>query len=668
MASHPTDTATQPHHIEPVDREEGAAQAEIGGIGGKVVFAIALAMTGYHMWIALAGVPEPFELRPVHLGFAMVLGFCLYPARPHAGRRTSVPWYDWLFAAISIAIPLNIELNYERIVMRFPYVDEVTQVDFVLGICLVVLILELTRRILGWGLVLVALAFIAHSVFGQYLPGILYHPGVEVLQFVDHVYLTTTGIYGSIVGISATFIFLFILFGVFLQQVGASRFFMDVAISATRKERGGPAKASTIASAFFGMISGSTVANVYTTGAITIPLMIKTGFRRRFAAGVEAVSSASGQVMPPVMGATAFLIAEFTGIRYGQVAVAAIAPSFLYLFSIYWMVHFQANRQHLPLYRDEDIPDVRRVLRMDSHLMLPIFLLIGLLTMGYTPYYAAIFAIIGLVLTSFLRRHTRLDFGRLLHAMEDGARKATPIAIAMGCAGLIVATSEMTGVAYKFTNLILALSDGSLFTALLLIALSTIVLGMDLPVIVSFIIASLFGVPVLMDLGIDRFTAHMFVFYYAILAAITPPVCMGAYAAASIAGSKMFSTGLTAMQIGIASYILPFMIAYNPELLYRGDLVATLSAVGTAALGILALASAVQGYFLVRSRWHERAALAAVGLLLMAPGLVGGSIGVGLLALATILQWPRVRGSAWKSFLGRESDPSDAPAGTAGPR
>lgn len=639
----------------------GAADRDVGdqrtpaGLTGYLVVGVALAMTAYHMAIAILGVPEPMRLRPVHLGFAMFLAFCLYPARPSARAGAKIPWYDWICAALSIAIPAHIQISYERIVERYPYVEPLTVADLVLGVALVLLILELTRRILGWGLVIVALAFILHTVFGKYMPGVLYHPGAEPIQFIDHVYLTTTGVYGSIVGISATFIFLFILFGVFLQQVGAADFFMKLAISATKRERGGPAKAATLSSAFFGMMSGSTVANIYTTGAITIPLMIRTGFNRRFAAGVEAVASASGQIMPPVMGATAFLIAEFTGQRYGEVALAAIAPGLLYLSAIYWMVHFQANKKKLPLYREEDLPDVRTALRDESHLMIPIGVLVVMLSLGYTPYYAAMVAIVAVCAASFLRRNTWLTPRRLLNAMEDGARKATPIAIAMACAGLIVATTDMTGVAYKFTSLILSLSDGSLFAALLLIGLSTILLGMDLPVIVSFIIASLFGVPVLIELGIDRFTAHMFVFYYAILAAITPPICMGAYAAASIAGSRMFSTGLTAMKIGVASYILPFMIAYNPELLYSGDLFATITATFTAGLGILALASAVQGYLITEGGWSERAALLMAAFLLMASDLMTDAIGIALVAGVAFFQSRRLKGTSMlAAFLGRE--------------
>ncbi len=626
---------------------------------------IAIAMTSYHVYIAYAGIPEPLLLRSIHLGFAMVLGFALFRARRPGSaeeveggdgppRAQTIPWYDWIFIALSVAIAAHITLDYQRIVFRFPYVDPMTTTDVVLSITLVFLILELTRRILGWGLVIIALIFIIHSVLGNQLPGFLYHPGVDMTQFVDHIYLTTTGIYGTIVGLSATFIFLFILFGVFLQKVGASRFFMNIAISVTKKERGGPAKAATIASAFFGMMSGSTVANVYTTGAITIPLMIRTGIKKRFAAGVEAVASASGQIMPPVMGATAFLIAEFTGRRYIDVAIAGIAPAFLYLFAIYWMIHFQANRQKLPTYNAADVPNIAEVFRRDAHLIAPIAALIIMLSLGYTPYYSALFAIIALAVVSLVRAHTRMSVMRILDAFEDGARKATPIAIAMGCAALIVSTTELTGVAYKFTAMILTFSDGSLFVALLLIALSTIILGMDLPVIVSFIIASLFGVPVLIELGVDRFTAHMFVFYYAILAAITPPICMGAYAAASIAGSNMFRTGLTAMQIGTAAYILPFMLVYEPNIMYQGDIGLTLFSVSTAAVGILALASGVQGYFLTESRIYERLALIAAALLAMAPDGQTDLAAFLLILVVVMLQARRVPGNKVRAFLGRD--------------
>lgn len=627
-------------------------QRVFSGLNKKIVALVAIMFAGYHLTIAFLGVPEPFQLRPIHLGFAMFLGFVIYPFSKKS-KRDSVPWYDWILAGISVAIPLHIQLNYERITWRFPYLDELTMADMILGVLLVILIMELTRRIVGWALVILALLFVGHSLLGKQLPGILYHPGVSVNQFIDHIYLTNTGIYGSILGVSATYIFLFILFGAFLQKVGASKFFMSIAISLTKKERGGPAKAAVIGSAFFGMISGSAVANVYTTGAITIPLMIRSGFKRTFAAGVEAVSSASGQVMPPIMGTAAFLIAEFTNRAYIEVATAAIVPSLLYLFAVYCMVHFQALKTNLPLYRQEDLPNMSEVFKRDFHLLFPIGVLVFLLVSKYTPYFAAFWAILALVAISFIRAHTRQSIKGFLEVMESGAKKATPIAVAIACASIIVGTTELSGVAYKFSSNILDWSGGNLPIALILIAVATIILGMDLPIVVSFLIASLFGVPVLMELGVDRFIAYMFVFYYAILATITPPVCMSAFAGASIAGCSMMRAGLQAVQIGISAYILPAMFVYNPSLLYQGDLMATLPAAFTAAIGIVALASGVQGYLVTKSYWFERIMMLSTALLLIKPGSYTDIVGFAIIAIVVLLQTIRAKVNPLKAILGR---------------
>jgi TRAP transporter 4TM/12TM fusion protein len=641
----------------PASEEEDSTKSEgsreLTGYSAKVVLWVAVAMTAYHLYIAFAGVPEPFRLRPIHLGFAMFLGFALYPFSKKRGSRNHTPWYDWFLALLSLGPPIYIQLNYEDVTERYPYLTTLSVGEWVFGVLLILLILELTRRIVGWGLVILALFFLGHSLFGPYLPGDLYHPGVSLNQLVDHVYLTNTGVYGSIVGISATFIFLFIVFGTFLQSAGASQFFMNMAISVTKRARGGPAKASTISSAFFGMISGSAVANVFTTGAITIPLMIKTGFKRHFAGGVEAVSSASGQVMPPIMGSAAFLIAEFTGVEYIEVALAAAIPSLLYLFAIYWMVHFQALRSGLPSYRDADLPNMREVFRRDAHLLIPIFLLVYLLLQRYTPYFAAFYAILALTAISFVRAHTRLDWEKLVSTMANAAKKGTPIAVVIGCAGLIVATTTLTGLPYKFTASILSWSGGYLPVALVLVGVATIILGMDLPIVVAFIIASLFGVPALLELGVDRFVAHMFIFYYAILATITPPVCMTAYSAATIAGASMWKTGITAVQIGIAAYILPIMFVYNPSLLYQGDLFKSLTAAVSAAIGIIALASAVQGFLIARSHWYERVAMGVIALLFLKPGFVTDAIGLSVLALIVLLQTTRIKTSPIKALLGR---------------
>jgi TRAP transporter 4TM/12TM fusion protein len=622
------------------------------GLPLKVVLLTAAAMSLYHLTIAFIGIPEPMRLRPVHVGFAMFLGYCLYPFRKKT-RKDSVPWYDWVLALLSVSCAAYIQIDYARIAWRYPFIDPLTPADIFFGVLVIVLVLELARRVVGWGLVGIALLFIIHTLYGRYMPGILYHPGVKFTKFIDHIYLTVSGLYGGVVNTSATYIFLFILFGSFLQAVGASQFFMNMAISITKKARGGPAKASVIASAFFGMISGSAVANVYTTGSITIPLMIKSGFKRHFAGGVEAVSSASGQVMPPIMGSAAFLIAEFTMRPYKDIALASAIPSLLYLLAVYWMVHFQALKTNLPMYRLEDIKEMRQVMKNDAHLLLPIILLVVLLLADYTPYFAAFYSSLALVAVSWFRRHTRVDLRRIWDVLVNTATKATPIAVAISCAGLLVGTTEMTGVPYKFSAAILDLSQGHLPVALALIAVSTIILGMDLPIVVSFTIASLFGVPALVELGVDRFVAYMFVFYYAILATITPPVCMSAYAAASIAGSTMFKTGFQAMQIGIASYIIPVMFVYSPQLLYQGDVASSLQAGITAAFGIIALASSVQGYFITQSRWYERICMAAVALLLIKPGLSTDAVGAALLAAVMLLQCLRAKRSPWAGILGK---------------
>ncbi|MCP1677264.1 TRAP transporter 4TM/12TM fusion protein [Natronocella acetinitrilica] len=545
-------------------------------LGVRLLSAVTVAVALYHFYIALTGVPEPMVARPIHVSALLFLGFLLLPFRRPPETQDEgeiaeefVPrWFDWGLAVLGIVSAVYIINDYDRISHRFVYLDPVEPMDWIVGLTTLALIIELARRVVGLILPLIVAAFAVFTLLGSYLPGVLRHQGTSAEKLFDHVFLTTTGVYGTLASLSLSIVFMFIAFGAFLQAAGGERLLSQIIVAMTRGRKGGPAKASVVASVLFGALTGSGAANVYATGAVTIPLMRRAGYKREFAAATEACASQLGQLLPPVMGAAAFIIAEFSRVSYGYVAMAALVPSFFYVLALYLAVHIESTKAGIGIYEpDDERTDIWLLLSRYWHLVLPLIILVVLLVLRYTPYFAATVATLAVIPISWLRKETRMGVRTVIRALTITMQRVVSIGIVLVCAGIGVAILEMTGVPYQVTGLLVNLSGGHMLPALLIVGAMTILLGFGMPVTGAFLIASLFGASALMEFGIDPFTAYMIIFLFALTANITPPVCVATFAAASIAQCNFMRAGMRGLRLGMPAYVIPIVIAYNPTLL-----------------------------------------------------------------------------------------------------
>ena len=603
----------------------------------KVMALIAIFMSLYHLYAAAFGAPEAMMHRSIHLAFTLILVFLLTLTSESQKSKAKI-YSDSVLLVLTLLSLGYIFLNYEYVVTRYPYVEALTQWDFVMGIILTLILLEASRRLIGWALPVTAVAFLLYALFGQHLPGLMRHTGFSVESIIDQLYLTTEGIFGIPLGVSATYVILFIIFGAFLEQSGTGQFFMDFATSLVGGSKGGPGKISCVSSSLFGTISGSAVANVMVDGWLTIPLMKRTGFKHEFAAAVEATASTGGQIMPPVMGAAAFVIAEFTGIAYIDICKHALIPALLYYLALFMAIHFEATKTGLLGIPKEERPKLGFVIVAKGHLFLPLAVIVYFMLAGYTPMYACIYATLSVVLIALLRKDTRMGLMKILNALEFGAKNTLTVAAACACAGIVVGMINLTGLGLKFTSLILLIAGESLAPALVFTMVAGIVLGMGLPTTAAYIVQAALLIPALIKLGIPTIGAHLFVFYFAIISAITPPVAMAVYAAAGISGSNLWRTGLAAMKIGATGFIVPFMFVYGPSLLLIGspsDIVLTII---SASIGVIALSAGLAGWFFKEATYLERGMLVAAALLLIKPGLYTDAIGLVLLILVMVIQ------------------------------
>jgi TRAP transporter 4TM/12TM fusion protein len=580
------------------------------------------------------------------LALLLPLTFLLYPAGKTSptNRATAL---DILMALAAVVTALYIGIwDYDRIITRMIYVDPLTPWDWVFGVIIILLVLEATRRIIGVPMALVGVLSLVYAYLGPYLPARIAHPGFPLTQVLEHLYLTSEGIFGIPLGASATFIFLFVLFGAFLEKSGAGKFFIDLACGLAGGVRGGPAQVAVVTSALEGTVSGSAVANTIGSGTFTIPLMKSLGYKAHFAAAVEASASTGGQIMPPVMGVAAFILAEFVGIPYISVCVAALIPALLYFLAVGFMVDFEAAKLGLKGLPREMRPDLKKILREGLHLILPLFALIYFLVEGYTAFRAAFYAIVVVIASSFLRKATRMSLSSIVSALELGALNAIMVAVACASAGIIIGVISLTGLGVKFVALVVNFSQGILFLALPLVMLASLLLGMGVPTTAAYIMVAALAVPALVELGVDRLAAHLFAFYFACVSAITPPVAVAAYAGAGIARANPFLVGVTAVKLAIAAYVVPFMFVYGPALLFKGTAVEILTATVTACLGCYSLAGGVQGWLLGPATYPQRALLLVSALALIKPGYVTDAVGVGLLLL--VMVWQKASGRPGK--------------------
>jgi TRAP transporter 4TM/12TM fusion protein len=595
-----------------------------------LITAVGVAMSAFHLYIAWYGPPDALTLRTVHLGFALVLAFLTLPARSR-GRPEQPGWLELALVVASLVACGYLVVERDYITTRMMYADPLETVDWVLAVVTVLLVLEATRRAVGLTLPLTAVAFLVYAVF---------FAESDLLQLAEQMYLGTEGIFGIPVYVSATYVMLFILFGALVERTGTGQLFMDFAMSLAGHSVGGPAKVSCITSGMFGTVSGSAVANVMTTGTFTIPLMKRIGYRPAFAGAVEAVASTGGQIMPPIMGAAAFIMAEFLGISYLKVAMYALLPALLYYFAVFMSVHFEAKRTGMRGLPRAELPRLAKVLKERGHLFLPLAIIIGVLMAGYSAPFAALCGIASTIPAALLRSTTRgyVRLGNIVEALEAGARNTVTVALACACAGIVIGVIFLTGLGLEFTSLVLAAAANHMIVALLLTMVAGIILGMGMPTAPAYIMQTALLVPALVKLGVLVEAAHMFVFYFAILSAITPPVALAVYAANGISRAQLWDSSLAAMRLGLTGYIIPFMFVFGPPLLLIGSPSEIALAAVTATVGVVCLAAGLFGYLVRPTTGWQRVLLLAAAIVLIKPGIMTDLIGAGLAGTVLAVQ------------------------------
>ncbi len=675
------------------------------GLIAKVVAAIAITFSCFQLYTAIFGVLDAMIQRSIHLSFGMALVFLLYPTSKKWPKNKLHP-LDLALSVLGAITPMYIIINYGELVKR---AGTATTADMIVGVIGILLVLEAARRIVGLPIVIIAGTFILYAFVGPYLPGKLAHRGVDVGDLVQHLYFTTEGVFGIPLGVSSTFIFLFILFGAYLEKTGLGQYFMDLANSIAGRASGGPAKVAVLSSGLMGTVSGSSVANVVGTGSFTIPMMKRLGYSPEFAGAVEATASTGGQLMPPIMGAAAFLMAEMTNIPYVRIIGAAVIPALLYYFGVWAGVHFEAKKLGLRGMTKEELPNLKEIFFNRGYLMLPLVGIVWLLVTGYTPMLAAFYAIIlsvaaailgwwaplpiggmlvlfavmkpifhvgefgadgaakyltemtplgalavlAAVLAGFalLKKKPRIGAREIIGGLESGARGAIGVLVATACAGIIIGVVTKTGLGLKLGEVLVDLANGNLILTLVFTMLTSIILGMGIPTTANYIITSTIAAPAIImilrqkypELPIDAISiilpAHMFAFYFGIIADVTPPVALAAFAGAGIAKANPMKTGLQASKLAIAAFLVPYIFVLNPAMLMIDlKLLPGIQMVITSMVGIIGVSSGVMGYLVHKALWWERIALILGGILLVDPGFVTDLIGIALMASAVVSQ------------------------------
>ena len=667
----------------------GYAAAVVGVVGGV--------MSLYHVYARLTpAAPDALVLRMIALAFCLTLAFLLFPrnaatpldeestrlgeAADDAAAPSAIPWGDLGLAALSIAAMAYFFVFYEYITTRFPTAHPLSALDMIVGTVVVLLVLEATRRTLGAALPVLCLIFIAYGLAGPWLPGPLRHKGLTYEILIDQTVFTSEGLFGIPLGVAASYVILFIIFGAFLEKSGAGQFFMHLANAVAGAQRGGPGKVAVISSSLFGTISGSAVANVMVDGWLTIPMMKRTGFKPEAAAAIEATASTGGQIMPPVMGAASFVMAEFLGIPYWHVMVAAAIPAIFYYVALFAAIHFNASRAGLRGLPRDELPRLGDVLWSQGHLLAPVVVIFLLLLEGFTATYAALVATLavvyawllggwvwpllaagaglwftgggpwpwaGLAAAGLAGALARLGGPRAVWdllrrdaplALRDGAFQTVPVAMATAAAGIMIGIILQTGLAIRFTSFLVDFAGGSLIVALVITMIAAVVLGTALPTTPAYIMLAALLIPALIKLGVPPLAAHMFAFYFGCLSAVTPPECLAVYAAASIARCSVWGAGWQAVKFAAAGFVVPYFFIYYPALLFQGPWSDIAQALVTGTIGVVALAAGLEGYFLRTATWLERGLFLAAALLLIDPQLVTDLLGLLLLAAALAAQ------------------------------
>lgn len=571
--------------------ELNSTARELSGIT-KIIFAV-ISVVGalFHLFVLNFYPIDPWVFRSVHLAFGTVLALMLFKGTKKGTNKVSI--IDWVLIASIIFITAYIYMNLSTLLFRFGVMP--TQIDAYVALLGLLIVFEITRRTSGWTLPILASIFVAYAFVGPYLPGILNHRGYSWERFVTYIF-GLDGVFGVTLDVSSKYILLFIIFGAFLQMSGVGRYFIDFSFSLAGGMRGGPAKVSVISSGLMGMMNGTSAGNAVATGSLTIPLMRRVGYSGRFAAATEATASAGGQIMVPIMGAGAFIMAEVTGIKYSEIIIAATIPALLYFLSVYFMVDFQAIKNGMKGIPRKELPSLKGIMKQ-SYLFIPIIILLGSLLSGYTVIRSGTISILACLVISWITPNNKMGPKQTVEALILGMKNMLQLLAVCASAGVIVGVIALTGVGLRFSSMLFSVADTNTLLALMFAMFISIILGMGMPTTAAYAVAASVVAPGLITIGLPILTAHMFVFYFAVMSAITPPVALAAYAAAGVAGTDPFKTGLTAFKLGIAAFIVPYMFYYSPQLMMEGSGVGITVAVITASIGIYLLSAAVQGWF-----------------------------------------------------------------------
>ncbi|WP_180002154.1 MULTISPECIES: TRAP transporter permease [unclassified Acinetobacter] len=610
------------------------------------IAALAISYSLFHLYITFNPLPELIQ-RAAHVSIGLALIFLLYPAR-QASSRQKVAWTDWIWVIASFVSFFYLFKEYQAIMTTRGGIPNT--LDIVFSIMTVVLVVEAARRVMGWMLPILGLIFLSYPFVShfEWMPDRLLTRPYTFSDIFGQMYLKTEGLYSSAIGASVTFIFLFILFGAFLAKSGMGKLFNDLAMALAGHKQGGPAKVAVISSGFMGSINGTAVANVVGTGSFTIPLMKKIGYHKNFAGAVEASASVGGQILPPVMGASAFIMAETTGVSYGTIALAAVLPALLYYLGVMAQVHFRAGRDHLKGVPKADLPRVKEVLKERGHLLFPIVALVFFLFQSIPVSYAAVYTILLTIVVAAFRKSTRMGPKEILEALADGAKQSLSVMAACAVVGIIIGVVSLTSFGSVMTSSIMSIGAGSLFLTLFFTMIASMILGMGLPSIPAYIITATMAAPALANFDIPILVAHMFVFYFGLFANITPPVALAAFAGAGIAGGDPMRTGFLALRLSLAGFIVPFLFVYNPAMLMidTTDIAVNakefglpawnviLSITVTSIVGILALGAAVEGYFKTAMNWFWRIFLGVGALMMIVPETMTDIIGTIMVIIA----------------------------------
>lgn len=615
--------------------DKGSDYRELKGIAGKIITAILICFSVFQLYTAIFGMMDALLQRSVHLAFGLTLVFLLYPMKKNWSRHSMHP-VDIGFAVAAASACMYVFFNYEALVYR---AGRVTTIDMLVGLLAIGLVLEAARRVIGWPMVIIAGVFIGYAFLGRYIPGPLAHRGVGLEDLVQHIFYTTEGIFGIPIGVSSTFIFMFLLFGAYLEKTGMGEFFIDMANAVAGSAAGGPAKVAVISSGCMGTLTGSSVANVVGTGSFTIPMMKKLGYKSEFAGAVEATASTGGQLMPPIMGAAAFLMAEFTNTPYVKVIAAAAIPALLYYFGVWAGVHFEAKKLGLVGMPKESLPKLGVVMKERGHLLIPIVLVMYLLVAGYTPIRAALGAIAASIICAGFKKETRLSFFDIIDGLKNGARSAITVISACACAGIIIGVVTQTGLGLKMGSILVSIANGNLLLTLFFTMLTSLILGIGVPTTANYVITSTIAAPALLLLGVPMIASHMFVFYFGIIADVTPPVCLAAVAASGVAKSDPMKTGMQAARLAVAAFIIPYIFVYSPQLLLVDvTFFELIFIVATSLIGIIAVAAALTGYFTKRMNIIERVIFVVGGIAMVTTSLPANAVGAVLLISGIMIQ------------------------------